>query len=80
MPCTGPAESLAVPGRLHDLHYNHASYLVISSVPVPVVSRLLGHTSAKMTLHYVQLGDQDVRDAADRVGQSIARLMAGGGV
>jgi len=49
-------------------------------VPVPVVSRLLGHTSAKMTLHYVQLGDRDVRDAADRVGQSIARLMAGGGV
>ncbi|MDE0697250.1 MAG: tyrosine-type recombinase/integrase [Boseongicola sp.] len=63
--------------RLHDLRHNFASYAVMQGVPVPVVSRLLGHSSTKMTLRYVHLDDRNVREAAERVGETMARLMAG---
>ncbi len=33
----------------------------MNGIPVPVVSRLLGHSSVGMNLHYVHLGDRDVR-------------------
>ncbi|MYE14455.1 MAG: tyrosine-type recombinase/integrase [Boseongicola sp. SB0675_bin_26] len=63
--------------RLHDLRHNYASWAVMQGVPVPVVSRLLGHSSARMTLRYVHLADRDVRAAAERVGAAMARLMDG---
>ena len=63
--------------RLHDLRHNYASWAVMSGVPVPVVSRLLGHSRTRMTLRYVHLCDRDVREAAERVGDAMARLMAG---
>ncbi len=62
--------------RLHDLRHNFASYAVTQGVPVPVVSRLLGHSSTRMTLRYVHLDDRDVRAAAERVGEAMAKLMA----
>ncbi|MDE0698730.1 MAG: tyrosine-type recombinase/integrase [Boseongicola sp.] len=65
--------------RLHDLRHNYASWAVMKGVPVPVVSRLLGHTSTKMTLRYVHLCDRDIRAAAERIGEAVARLMAGEG-
>lgn len=52
----------------------------MQGVPVPVVSRLLGHSSTRMTLRYVHLDDQDVRAAAERVGKAMTELMAGAGV
>ena len=64
--------------RLHDLRHTYASHAVMNGVPVPVVSRLLGHSSVQMTLRYVHLGDRDVRAAAERVGDAMARLMATG--
>ena len=63
--------------RLHDLRHNYASWAVMNGVPVPVVSRLLGHSSARMTLRYVHLCDRDVREAAERIGQAMAGLMDG---
>ena len=62
--------------RLHDLRHTHASHAVMNGVPVPVVSRLLGHSDIRMTLRYAHLGDRDIEAAAERVGQSIAALMA----
>ena len=62
--------------RLHDLRHNYASWAVMNGVPVPVVSRLLGHSSTRMTLRYIHLDDRDVRTAAERVGQAMERLMA----
>ena len=50
----------------------------MQGVPVPVVSRLLGHRSARMTLRYVHLDDRDIRAAAERIGEAIAKLMEGG--
>ncbi len=58
--------------RLHDLRHTHASQAVMNGVPVPVVSRLLGHSNVKMTLRYAHLGDRDIEAAAERVGQEIA--------
>ena len=65
--------------RLHDLRHNYASWAVMQGVPVPVVSRLLGHSSTKMTLRYVHFDDRDVRATAERVGAAMARLLAGEG-
>ena len=61
--------------RLHDLRHTHASHAVMNGVPVPVVSRLLGHTNTRMTLRYAHLGDRDIEAAAERVGEAVADLM-----
>ena len=50
----------------------------MNGVPVPVFSRLLGHSNTRMTLRYAHLGDRDIEAAADRVGQAIANLIGGG--
>ena len=61
--------------RLHDLRHTHASHAVMNGVPVPVVSRLLGHSSIRMTLRYAHLGDRDIEAAAERVGETIGTLL-----
>ena len=63
--------------RLHDLRHSVASHAAMNGVPIPAVSRLLGHTDPRTTLHYAHLGDREIEDAAERVGQSIADTMAG---
>jgi len=44
--------------------------------PVPVVSRLLGHSNVRMTLRYAHLADKDIEAAAERIGAAMARVMA----
>ena len=61
--------------RLHDLRHTHASHAVMNGVPVPVVSRLLGHSNVRTTLRYAHLGDREIEAAAERVGQSIGAIM-----
>ena len=61
--------------RLHDLRHTHASHAVLNGVPVPVVSRLLGHSDVRTTLRYAHLGDREIEEAAERVGQSIAAII-----
>ncbi len=61
--------------RLHDLRHTVASHAVMHGVPVPVVSRLLGHSNVRMTLRYAHLGDREIERAAERVGRAIARRM-----
>ena len=63
--------------RLHDLRHTVATHAVMQDVPLPVVARLLGHQRPDMTLRYTHVGDGEVEAAAERVGQTIARLMAG---
>ena len=62
--------------RLHDLRHTLASHAIMNGVPVPVVSRLLGHSNARMTLRYAHLADKDVAAAAERIGAGLARVMA----
>ena len=64
--------------RLHDLRHTMASHAVMNGVPVPVVSRLLGHSNVRMTLRYAHLADRDIEAAAERVGDRMADVMAGG--
>ena len=47
----------------------------MSGVPVPVVSRMLGHSNTRMTLRYAHLADRDIEAAAERVGQVIGDIM-----
>ena len=63
--------------RLHDLRHSYASQCVIEGVPLPVVSRLLGHSRTAMTLRYVHAADRDVEAAAERVGVRISELLSG---
>ena len=62
--------------RLHDLRHTFASHSVMSGVPVPVVSRILGHTNVRMTLRYAHLADKQIEAAAERIGAAMARTMA----
>ena len=48
----------------------------MNGVPVPVVSRLLGHSNVRMTLRYAHLADKDIEAASERVGAAMARAMA----
>ena len=61
--------------RLHDLRHTYASHAVMNGVPVPVVSRLLGHSNVRTTLRYAHLGDREIEAAAERVGSAVARIM-----
>ena len=61
--------------RLHDLRHTMASQAVMNGVPVPVVSRLLGHSDVQMTLRYAHLADRDIEAAAERIGTAMGRIM-----
>ena len=63
--------------RLHDLRHSVASHAMMLGVPLPVVARLLGHRQPSMTLRYTHVGDSEIEAAAERVGRTITRLMAG---
>ena len=62
--------------RLHDLRHTMASHAVMNGVPVPVVSRLLGHSNVRMTLRYAHLAEREVAEAAERIGAGLTRLLA----
>ncbi len=63
--------------RLHDLRHTFASHAVLQGIPLPVVSRLLGHKCPSMTLRYAHVGDRETEAAAERIGAAIARALAG---
>ena len=60
--------------RLHDLRHIHASQAVMTGVPLPVVSKLVGRRQAGMMLRYAYVADRELKAAAERVGQAIARM------
>ena len=49
--------------RIHDLRHTFASWLVTEGVPLLEVSRLLGHSTIKMTERYAHL-EQDSLESA----------------
>jgi len=63
--------------RLHDLRHSYASQCVMSGVPLPVVSRLLGHSQCSMTLRYAHVSDKDIANAAERIGTRMQVLLQG---
>ena len=65
--------------RVHDLRHTYASHAVLRGVPLPVISRLLGHRHPSMTLRYAHVGDRETEAAAERIGTAIARELGGTG-
>ena len=63
--------------RLHDLRHRFASHAVLRGIPLPVVSRLLGHKRPSMTLRYAHVADREIEAAAERIGAAIARALDG---
>ena len=63
--------------RLHDLRHTFASHAVLRGIPLPVVSRMLGHKRPSMTLRYAHVGDREIEAAAERIGAAIARAIGG---
>ena len=61
--------------RVHDLRHRFASHAVLQGVPLPVVSRMLGHKRPSMTLRYAHVGDRETEAAAERIGAAIARAL-----
>ena len=61
--------------RLHDLRHTFASHAVLKGIPLPVVSRLLGHKHPSMTMRYAHVGDRETEAAAERIGVYIARAL-----
>ena len=64
--------------QLHGLRHTFASHAVLQGIPLPVVSRLLGHKRPSMTLRYAHVGDREIEAAAERIGRAIARALDGG--
>ena len=61
--------------RLHDLRHSFASIGAASGMGLQVVGKLLGHRQPSTTARYSHLGDDPLRNAADRIGGEIAGLM-----
>lgn len=58
--------------RLHDLRHSFASVPAASGESLLVVKSLLGHKNVATTERYAHLGDDPVRRAANRAGDSIS--------
>ncbi|MDE0347114.1 MAG: site-specific integrase, partial [Boseongicola sp.] len=63
--------------RLHDTRHTYASQAVMKGIPLPVVARLLGHRQLRMTMRYAHVGDREVIEAAERIGEAISQALDG---
>ncbi len=61
--------------RMHDLRHSFASQAVRQGVALPVISKLLGHSSLSMTMRYTHVSDADTEAAAERIGKRINEML-----
>ena len=63
--------------RLHDLRHSFATQAVSQGIPLPVVSKLLGHTNINMTMRYTHSSNAEVEAASERIGQHLYAMLHG---
>jgi integrase len=51
--------------RVHDLRHTHASVLINKGYSLPIVGRLLGHSTPSTTQRYAHLADDPLRRAVE---------------
>ena len=62
--------------RIHDLRHSFASLLVSGGASLPMIGAMLGHTQVQTTQRYAHLYDEPLREAANHVGDAIAKATA----
>jgi integrase len=65
--------------RLYDLRHSFASVGAGGGLSLPIIGRLLGHTQQRTTQRYAHLADDPLREAAARIGGTIAAAGKNGG-
>ena len=63
--------------RLHDLRHTFASIGAGSSLGLPIVGKLLGHSQPQTTARYAHLDTDPLRRAANLIGAQLASALAG---
>ncbi|MCE2453164.1 MAG: tyrosine-type recombinase/integrase [Nitrospinae bacterium] len=58
--------------RLHDLRHSFASRALALGEGLPMIGKLLGHAKIETTARYAHLARDSVREAAERIAESIA--------
>jgi integrase len=61
--------------RLHDLRHSFASVGAGSGLGLPIIGKLLGHSSSKTTERYAHLAADPLRRASDAISGAIAKAM-----
>jgi integrase len=61
--------------RIHDLRHSFASAAVAQGLSLPIIGRLLGHSSTQTTARYAHLADEVTRAATEATGEAIASAM-----
>jgi integrase len=65
--------------RIHDLRHAFASTAVAGGDSLFIVGKLLGHRQASTTERYAHLAPDPARAVADRTGERLRAMLAGGG-
>ena len=63
--------------RIHDLRHNFASWGVNGNLGLPVIGKLLGHSSAQMTAKYAHVVSDAARLAANAIAGKLSYAMNG---
>ena len=63
--------------RLHDLRHSFASVGAGLGVSLPIIGKMLGHTQAATTQRYAHLAADPVKEATDKIGETIAAALWG---
>jgi integrase len=60
--------------HLHDLRHTYASQLVIGGLSLPIVGKLMGHTTSATTEKYAHLADDPLREATEIMGGLVSGM------
>ena len=61
--------------RLHDLRHTHAAFGAGAGLGLPIIGKLLGHTSPTTTARYSHIDNDPLRRASERIGGAIANAL-----